>query len=241
MSTNIGRNFLRIIDTSFPEGSPLRRIFNRNTVKLSYSCMPNIQATIRSHNTAVFNNAHNGESTTTKQCNCRRKENCPLSGKSLTASIVYQATVTREDGKPNETYVGLTEGTFKSHYLDHASTFGNDDKPNSTELRKYIWSQKNSNVNYSISWKIFQSCKSYSAKSKRCNLCLHEKYLIICHPELSSLNTRNELVSTCRHRKKTPIVQKKNLHLTWYNRPFICIYYDTCTHIFITLRLHIIS
>ena len=210
MATNIGvaTNILRIIDTSFPEGSPLGRIFNRNSVKLSYSCMPNIQAIIRSHNTVVLNKAYNCESTTPKQCNCRKKENCPPSGKCLTASVVYQATVTREDCKPNEIYVGLTEGTFKSRYLNHASTFGNDNKTNTTELSKYVWSLKNSNVNYSISWKLLQSCKSYSAKSKRRNLCLHEKYLITCHPGLSSLNTRNQLVSTCRHRKKHLVYKK---------------------------------
>ena len=36
----------------------------------------------------------------------------------------------------------------------------------------------------------------------RCNLCLWEKYFIICKPELAALNKRNELVSSCRHAKK---------------------------------------
>ena len=126
----------------------------------------------------------------------------------LAVSVVHRATVTREDGKPNETFVGLTEGTFKSRYLNHASTFGNDNKTNAIELSKYVWTLKNSSVNYSILWKVLQSCKSYSAKFERCNLCLHEKYLIIFHPELSALNTRNELVSTCRHRKKYLLYKK---------------------------------
>mgnify|MGYP001800505681 CR=1 FL=1 len=64
---------------------------------------------------------------------------------------------------------------------------------NATELSKYIWNLKNRNVNYSVIWKILQRCKPYSTKSKKYNL---------CHPELSSLNSRNELVSTCHHRKK---------------------------------------
>ena len=38
--------------------------------------------------------------------------------------------------------------------------------------------------------------------SERCNLCLWEKYLIICRPELATLNRRNELVSSCRHVRK---------------------------------------
>ena len=40
------------------------------------------------------------------------------------------------------------------------------------------------------------------SSSKRCNLCLKEKFLIICRPELSTLNKRNELVSSCLHRNK---------------------------------------
>ena len=35
--------------------------------------------------------------------------------------------------------------------------------------------------------------------SKRCNLCLTEKYNIICKPSLCTLNKRTEILSTCRH------------------------------------------
>ena len=34
------------------------------------------------------------------------------------------------------------------------------------------------------------------------NLCLWEKYFIICKPKMATLNKRNELVSACRHNKK---------------------------------------
>ena len=140
MATNIGRKSLYIVDTSFPVGNPLRKIFNRNTFKLSYSCMPNMQANITSHNKAVLAKTNKSESTTTqkKTCNCRKKESCPLSGKCLTESVVYQATVTKEDGSATETYVGLTEGTFKSRFLNHTSSFRNTKNRHATELSKYI-------------------------------------------------------------------------------------------------------
>ena len=49
-------------------------------------------------------------------------------------------------------------------------------------------------------WKVLKRAKSYSNASKRCNLCIREKlYLIICKPDMASLNQHNELVSTCRH------------------------------------------
>ena len=45
VKTNIGHKFLQAIDDCFPKNNPLHKIFNRNTLKLSYSCMPNIRNT----------------------------------------------------------------------------------------------------------------------------------------------------------------------------------------------------
>ena len=36
VKTNIARNFLHLVDTHFPAGHKLHKIFNRNTVKVSY-------------------------------------------------------------------------------------------------------------------------------------------------------------------------------------------------------------
>ena len=46
VKSNIGREFLHLIDKCFPVDHKLRKIFNRNTLKLSYSCMPNVQQII---------------------------------------------------------------------------------------------------------------------------------------------------------------------------------------------------
>ena len=53
-----------------------------------------------------------------------------------------------------------------------------------------------------IYWRVLSSNSPYNSSSKSCNLCLKEKFLIIYRPDLSSLNKRNELVSSCRHRNK---------------------------------------
>ena len=45
-------------------------------------------------------------------------------------------------------------------------------------------------------------CKPYSNISKKCSLCLNEKFIIICKKELCSLNRRNELASSCPHRNR---------------------------------------
>lgn len=73
---------------------------------------------------------------------------------------------------------------------------------NSTELSKHIWTLKDNNIEHYISWRILSSHSPYNSSSKRCNLCLKEKFLIIYRPKLSTLNKRNELVSSCRHRNK---------------------------------------
>lgn len=42
VETNIGCVFLRILNEEFPKDNVLHKIFNCNTVKISYSCMPNL-------------------------------------------------------------------------------------------------------------------------------------------------------------------------------------------------------
>ncbi len=36
-------------------------------------------------------------------CNCKSRDKCPLPGKCLTKSIVYQATLSTNDNKPDQT------------------------------------------------------------------------------------------------------------------------------------------
>ena len=69
-------------------------------------------------------------------------------------------------------------------------------------LSQYIWTLKDNDVPYSVNWRIIAKGKSYSSSNKKCDLCLKEKYYIICKPDMASLNNRNELDSECRHRKK---------------------------------------
>ena len=50
VATNIGQTFLKILDEEYPAGHILHKIFNRNTVKISYSCMSNFKQNIDGHN-----------------------------------------------------------------------------------------------------------------------------------------------------------------------------------------------
>ena len=40
--TRVGQKFLKFIDKHFPVGSKVRKVFNSNTVKVSYGCMPSM-------------------------------------------------------------------------------------------------------------------------------------------------------------------------------------------------------
>ena len=50
LTTNLGKQFLALITKHFPQHHKFSKIFNRNTVKLSYSGSPNMKSVISSHN-----------------------------------------------------------------------------------------------------------------------------------------------------------------------------------------------
>ena len=70
VSTNIAKKFLAMLDRHFPKGSELHRYFNRNTIKVSYSSMPNMGSLISGHNKKILGATTGLE---TKGCNCRPK------------------------------------------------------------------------------------------------------------------------------------------------------------------------
>ena len=100
-----------------------------------------------------------------------------------------------------ETYVGLTATTFKSRLSTHKKSFLDRDY-NQTALSNYIWKLKDKNTEFKIKYKIIGRGKPYSAKNKRCTLCLREKTIILTRPKESTLNVRNEFTTKCPHRDK---------------------------------------
>ena len=71
VKTNVGRNFMRLVDKHFPRYHIYHKLFNRSNIKLSYSCMPNMNNIIRKHNSSVMKDPI---PPTTKTCNCRKKQ-----------------------------------------------------------------------------------------------------------------------------------------------------------------------
>ena len=162
--------------------------------------MDNMKSIINKHNMKVTNDNNDDDTENLQQCNCRSKEQCPLDNKCLTSSVIYNAKVTTENGAKN--YIGLTEGTFKQRYTQHKATFKNRRYTNSTELSKHIWNLRDNNQDFNIKWSIISRARPYNNISKRCDLCLTEKLMIITAKQDELLNKRSELISKCRHENK---------------------------------------
>ena len=197
VSTNVARRFLQLVSKHFPKASKLHKIFNRNTLKVSYSCMPNMASIISTNNRMLCR-----EPEPTRPCNCRAKDKCPLDGKCQTDCIVYKAVVTNNTTGASREYIGLTEPPFKQRYANHLTSIRHEKYENSTELSKYVWELKRRQEDFSVKWRICNRARPYNNQSKRCDLCLTEKLRIMTSDKSTNLNKKSELVSKCRHANK---------------------------------------
>jgi hypothetical protein len=163
---------------------------------------------MKSRNSQIRRNAYKPPN---KECNCRRKDSCPLNEKCLSQAIVYKATVVSDN--VSKQYIGLAGGTFKERYNNHTKSFRLEKYQKETELSKYIWGLKKKEKEYSVKWDIIRRSNTRMRRSGICNLCLEEKFSILCsktsNQSISLLNKRSELISKCRHNRKTKCRVKK--------------------------------
>jgi len=202
LSTNIGKFFLQLVQKHFPRHHKFHKIFNKNNIKVSYSCMRNIKSIINAHNKKVLCPPSN-EQENISTCNCSNKTSCPMNQNCLASNIVYEATITSDMDNYQETkYIGLCETTFKKRYANHKQSFTSVKYKNSTSLSTELWRIKELNGHPTITWKILRKTNSYTPESGKCSLCLNEKYEIANYSGDNLLNKRSETVSKCRHRRK---------------------------------------
>ena len=107
----------------------------------------------------------------------------------------------------------MTSDPFKTRWLNHNSDFKYENRKHSTKLSSFIWKCKEENIETQISYKILKKSTPFSPVTGVCQLCIDEKFEIIFNPMENKLNSRQELLSTCRHIKKQllikPIRKKK--------------------------------
>ena len=201
VSTNVGREFLELVDKHFPKGHSLHSIINRNTVKVSYRCLPNMGRKLACHNSKILKNFANPQPKPQAKCNCQksRKEECPVPGGCNQDGAVYQTTVNTSDGK-EEYYVGLAKN-FKTRFRKHRTTLKDREAEGQTTMSKYYWRKVDEGTNPKVSWKFLEKdVPDFNPVTGLCKLCTREKYNIVLNPGVATLNHRLEIFAFCRHK-----------------------------------------
>ena len=90
VSTNVAKIFLNLIEKHFPGSSKLYKIFNKSTVKVSYSCTQNMSQIMKGRNKKIVQK----ETQETLECNRRVKTDCPLNNDCRKESVIYKCTAT---------------------------------------------------------------------------------------------------------------------------------------------------
>ena len=86
VETNVGKIFMKLVVKHFPKHHRYHKILNKNTIKLSYSCMQNMGNIITKHNNKLLFQSFEQP---TRMCNCRDKASCPMDGNYLQKCFVY--------------------------------------------------------------------------------------------------------------------------------------------------------
>ena len=134
-------------------------------MKVSYSCMPDIDSAISSHNKVLLSDAPNA----VMPCNCRDPTQCPFNGKCRTPATIYRGDVTAE-GEPVSKYVGLSEPPIKERTANHRTSFNDVRHQMKTELSKKVWEMKLKDKVPVVTWSILRKTTPYRAGAKHCSL-----------------------------------------------------------------------
>ena len=214
---------MNLINKHFKKGTFIGKIFNRNTIKLSYSCCPRIKARISSHNKKLLKNR--GQPISEDKCNCRIKVNCPMKGLGPcnVGSVVYKAIMTAEGANEVKSYIGSTNN-FKIRYGRHKQSFNDPNLRTDTALSEFCWRWKDRGLTPKFRFEVICKAAEYNTKSKKCFLCIKEKIAILkAQEDPDNINSKSELVGHCLHRDKSLL---SSLNLRGYRPPDI-VFLDT--------------
>ena len=134
VKTNVAKLFFRLLDKHFPKSHLLHKIFNRNTIKVSYSCMNNVSQIIKQHN----RNVSNKKEKQTNPCNCRNKNECPLNGNCKVQNVIYKCTVSATQKFKQRVYLGIAKGNWNQRFYNPRQSFKDKKHKNDTALPNYL-------------------------------------------------------------------------------------------------------
>ena len=200
VETNVGRTFLGLVKKHFPEGHRLHKIFNKNTLKVSYSCMESIGKIIKSHNAKVRKGIQQPV-----PCNCQTNRICPLNGECRSENSVYQAEVLiPQEEDRSQFYIGISEPETKLRIGNHRKSFNDRQYEKDSALSEYIWRLKDRGItDYTINWSILRKVPRFNKSKGLCSLCIAEKLEIANFPQKDRLlNVRLQIATHCLHWSK---------------------------------------
>ena len=200
VKTNIGKEFLKLLRIHFHERHSFRKIFNRHTVKLSYSCTKNIGSIISGHNRKMTRSVVPEPEEAKRECNCRNKEACPMDNRCLTENIIYEAEVKNLENNEVKSYIGLCSTSFKDRLAVHKQHINNVAHRKKCELANHVWQLKDEGKGYNIGWKILKEVRGRLVGGA-CRLCTTEMLHIIEYPDKEKL-LNSKCVEKCRHGAK---------------------------------------
>ena len=193
VKTKAAKPFFRLLDKDFPQSHSLYKIFNRNTIKVSYSCMNNVSQIIKQRNRNVSNKKQ--KQTSPCNCSCRNKNVCLLNGNGKVQNVIYKCTVSATQTFKQRVYLGIAERNWKKILYNHRQSFKDKKHKNDTALSSYLWDlKKNHNQIPKFTWSVVRFSPGYSNISKRCLLCLHEKLLILNYHNPAELSNERSKI-----------------------------------------------
>ena len=157
-----------------------------------------MKAIISAHNKSLVG-SKNDVTEEPKRCNCRNPCPLPENGDCRRSSVIYRATITADNGASSKVYIGSTESDIKLRLANHKHSFRNKKLRNATRLSAYIHELQDRNTQWDVKWKIQAKSNPYKCGTRKCNLCLTEKYEILRSDPNVTLNKRTEIANKCQH------------------------------------------
>ena len=155
---------MKQIDKQFKLDNILHKIFNRKTLKISYSCTKNIFQIINNHNKGIIQefqdrkNNNNNNNSKQNECNCKTRNNCSMNGLCNLNNVVYQGIIyPKENIMEKKKFIS----EFPQRYGKLDTRITNILSPmniwkTQTALSKHFWSLKNKGLTAEIQWSILK-------------------------------------------------------------------------------------
>ena len=194
---------MKIINECFPSSNPLHKIFNKSSLKLSYSCLPNIGTSLLGLvNRKTYEHIQSLHPKPIRpDCIHKTEQDCPAGRKCNLLDNIYRAEIVHDTSGKTENYIGMCAGTFRQGLAIHKHSF-KVHSDNQTELSERIIQLEKQGEKFDIKFSILENKKSYDNASRQCSVCTAEKFQILKSKLPNIINKRSEITGKCHHRAR---------------------------------------